>query len=63
MSEADLRLEQFDVDGAVAEAVEGVWGDSRADFLRKASEAKTAPHSGGADSDGEAYVFCNRTGP
>jgi len=37
MSEADLRLEQFDVDGAVAEAVDGVWGDSRADFLRKAA--------------------------
>lgn len=32
----DLRLGELDRDGAIAEAVEGVWGDSRADFLRKA---------------------------
>lgn len=32
----NLALDDVDRDGAIAEAVEGVWGDSRADFLRKA---------------------------
>lgn len=32
----DLELGQLDADGAIAEAVDQVWGDSRADFLRKA---------------------------
>lgn len=36
MSE-ELRFEQLDADGALSEAVAGVWGDTRADFLRKAS--------------------------
>lgn len=37
MSDSELRLEQLDSDGALAEAVDGVWGGSRADFLRKAT--------------------------
>jgi hypothetical protein len=32
----DLELGELDQDGAIAEAVGQVWGDSRADFLRKA---------------------------
>jgi len=35
--EADLELGELDQDGAIAEAVGNVWGDSRADFLRKAA--------------------------
>lgn len=37
MNDQELRFEQLDVDGALGEAIEGVWGDSRADFLRKAA--------------------------
>lgn len=33
----DLRLGELDADGALAEAIEGVWGDTRGDFLRKAA--------------------------
>jgi hypothetical protein len=36
MTDTDLQFGELDRDGAIADAVEQVWGDSRADFLRKA---------------------------
>lgn len=33
----DIDLSELDRDGAIADAIEQVWGDSRADFLRKAA--------------------------